>query len=94
MSIKSKFENHIFALQDKICLELENLDEKAKFKEDKWSRPEGGGGRTRIINNGNVFEKGGVNVSVVHGELPNLAQKSLQFMLIGDILKCMTITMN
>ena len=65
MSIKSKFENHIFALQDKICLELENLDEKAKFKEDKWSRPEGGGGRTRIINNGNVFEKGGVNVSVV-----------------------------
>lgn len=72
MSIKSKFENHIFALQDKICLELENLDEKAKFKEDKWSRPEGGGGRTRIINNGNVFEKGGVNVSVVHGELPKI----------------------
>jgi coproporphyrinogen III oxidase len=75
MSVKSTFENHIFKLQDKICKELENIDSKAKFKEDKWEREEGGGGKTRIIRNGNLFEKGGVNTSVVHGELPDLFKK-------------------
>ena len=75
MSIKSTFENHIFKLQDKICHELENIDAKAKFKEDKWEREEGGGGKTRIIRNGNLIEKGGVNTSVVHGELPDLFKK-------------------
>lgn len=75
MSIKSTFENHIFKLQDKICQELENIDSKAKFKEDKWEREEGGGGKTRIIRNGNLIEKGGVNTSVVHGELPDLFKK-------------------
>ena len=64
MSVKSTFENHIFKLQDKICKELENIDSKAKFKEDKWEREEGGGGKTRIIRNGNLFEKGGANTSV------------------------------
>lgn len=72
MSIKDQFEKHIFKLQDKICFELEKLDSKSNFVEDKWQREEGGGGRTRIISNGDVFEKGGVNVSVVHGELPQL----------------------
>jgi coproporphyrinogen III oxidase len=42
-----------------------------KFREDIWERPEGGGGRTRVIENGNVFEKGGVNISAVHGKLPD-----------------------
>ena len=51
MSIKSTFENHIFELQDKICVALENIDAKAKFVEDKWQREEGGGGKTRIIRN-------------------------------------------
>ena len=75
MSIRSTFENHIFNLQDKICKELEGIDSKAKFKEDKWERKEGGGGKTRIIKNGNLFEKGGVNTSVVHGKLPELFKK-------------------
>ena len=78
MSIKSTFENHIFKLQDKICQELENIDAKAKFKEDKWEREEGGGGKTRIIRNGNLIEKGGVNTSVVYGELPDLFKKKFK----------------
>jgi coproporphyrinogen III oxidase len=78
MSIKSTFENHIFKLQDKICQELENIDAKAKFKEDKWEREEGGGGKTRIIKNGNLIEKGGVNTSVVYGELPDLFKKKFK----------------
>ena len=78
MSIKSTFENHIFKLQDKICQELENIYAKAKFKEDKWKREEGGGGKTRIIRNGNLIEKGGVNTSVVYGELPDLFKKKFK----------------
>lgn len=56
-------------LQLHICAELEVEDGKAKFVEDNWERPGGGGGHTRVIQHGNVFEKGGVNFSAVHGEL-------------------------
>jgi coproporphyrinogen III oxidase len=56
-------------LQLHICSELEAEDGKAKFVEDTWERPGGGGGHTRVIQHGNVFEKGGVNFSAVHGEL-------------------------
>ncbi len=57
-------------LQNRICNGLEALDGKAKFKEELWERPEGGGGRTRVIQNGNIFEKGGVNFSAVFGPAP------------------------
>ncbi len=73
-SIKDKFFNYIHKLQDAITSKLEAVDGKAKFKEDLWKRPEGGGGRTRVIENGNVFEKGGVNISGVHGKLPESMQ--------------------
>ncbi len=56
-------------LQDRICQQLEKIDGKSVFQEDKWSREEGGGGRTRIITLGNVIEKGGVNFSEVHGQV-------------------------
>ena len=56
-------------LQDRICCGLEKLDGKATFREDQWQREDGGGGRTRIIRAGNLFEKGGVNFSEVHGEV-------------------------
>ena len=56
-------------LQDRICAALEELDGKARFREDLWHRPGGGGGRTRILADGAVFEKGGVSFSDVHGEL-------------------------
>lgn len=72
--IKDKFYTYIQSLQDTITSKLEEVDGKAKFQEDIWQRPEGGGGRTRVIENGDVFEKGGVNISGVHGELPKSMQ--------------------
>jgi coproporphyrinogen III oxidase len=61
----------IYDLQHKICKALEDVDGKAKFTEDEWQRAEGkgGGGLTKVIQNGNVFEKGGVNTSVVYGKV-------------------------
>ena len=69
--MKDRFYAYIEQLQDTITAKLEEVDGKATFKEDIWVRPEGGGGRTRVIENGAVFEKGGVNISGVHGELPD-----------------------
>jgi coproporphyrinogen III oxidase len=57
------------SLQDLICRELEVLDGVAVFVEDAWTREEGGGGRTRILQDGNLIEKGGVNFSEVYGEV-------------------------
>ncbi len=54
-------------LQDDICRRLEDLDGQAKFHEDRWERPEGGGGRSRVLKQGDVFEQGGVNYSEVFG---------------------------
>lgn len=65
------------SLQNAICNGLEELDGKVTFEEDLWSRPGGGGGRTRVIQNGNVFEKGGVNFSAVEGRLPENIQAAL-----------------
>ena len=58
---------YFMALQDTICQGLEAADGKAQFVEDSWQREEGGGGRTRVITNGNVIEQGGVNYSHVFG---------------------------
>src|SRR5215470_5532146 len=57
-------------LQDRICQALETLDGSARFRQDEWQRPGGGGGRSRAIDEGAVVEKGGVNFSDVAGELP------------------------
>ena len=73
--MKDKFFNYIHELQDTITTKFEAIDGKAKFQEDIWKRPEGGGGRTRIIENGNIIEKGGVNISGVHGKLPDTMQQ-------------------
>jgi coproporphyrinogen III oxidase len=56
-------------LQDRICRALEALDGPGRFREDTWQRQAGGGGRTRILTEGAVFEKAGVNFSEVHGQL-------------------------
>lgn len=72
--MKTKFYSYIQALQDRICGQLEAVDGGAGFHQDFWERPEGGGGRTRVIEKGGVFEKGGVNISKVHGELPQSLQ--------------------
>ena len=57
-------------IQDEICIGLETEDGKANFLEDAWTHANGGGGRTRVMSNGHVIEKGGVNFSAVEGELP------------------------
>jgi len=67
--MKDEFSAWVRDIQDTICREVERTDGQEKFLEDKWSRPEGGGGITRVIQNGAVFEKGGVNTSEVHGEI-------------------------
>jgi len=64
---KEAIKNYLLDLQDRICHELEAVDGRARFREDSWQRSEGGGGRSRVIADGEVFEKGGVNFSHVHG---------------------------
>ena len=64
-NFRDRWISFIHQLQDEICSALEKSDGAAKFVEDAWDRPEGGGGRTRVISNGKVIEKGGVNSSIV-----------------------------
>ncbi|CAM3749587.1 oxygen-dependent coproporphyrinogen oxidase [Mucilaginibacter galii] len=65
-------------IQDEICVSLEAADGAARFEEELWEREGGGGGRTRIIQNGSVLEKGGVNFSAVEGKLPDSVKKALK----------------
>jgi coproporphyrinogen III oxidase len=76
--MKSKISEEFKLMQDRICQRLEELDGLAAFREDNWQREEGGGGRTRVISNGKVFEKGGVNFSEVHGPVTDLMKKQLK----------------
>jgi len=57
------------ALQDRICTALEQLDGPGRFQQDSWERVGGGGGRTRVLQGGDVFEKAGVNFSEVFGQM-------------------------
>lgn len=66
------------SLQDRICSRLEEVDGISKFKEDKWQRPEGGGGRTRVIGGEGVLEKGGVNFSEVFGPVTEMMRKNTE----------------
>ncbi|KTD00924.1 oxygen-dependent coproporphyrinogen oxidase [Fluoribacter gormanii] len=59
--------NYLLQLQNTICLRLEDLDGQARFIEDSWKRPSGGGGITRVLTKGSVFAKAGVNFSHVSG---------------------------
>ncbi len=77
-NIKDQWVSTIHQLQNDICAALEQCDGKAKFFEDKWERPEGGGGKTRVIANGNVFEKGGVNTSIVFGDVTDAMRSQLK----------------
>jgi coproporphyrinogen III oxidase len=59
---------YLLSLQDQICHALEGVEPERRFTEDAWDRPNGGGGRTRVIADGKVIEKGGVNFSHVMGD--------------------------
>jgi coproporphyrinogen III oxidase len=82
MNVKQNWIDYIHSLQNTICAALEAADGKATFVEDQWKRAEGGGGKTRVIANGNVFEKGGVNTSVVFGNVT--AAMKTQLKIDGD----------
>lgn len=84
-----KIKSYLLQLQDKICTDLEEVDGKQKFITDEWQREQGGGGRTRVMGNGAVIEKGGVNFSHVFGDSmpasatahrPELAGRNFQAM--------------
>src|SRR5262245_8010817 len=69
MSWQEKTESYFKELQDRITRSVQELDGNS-FREDNWMRDGGGGGRTRILEEGLIFEKAGVNFSSVHGDLP------------------------
>jgi len=73
--MRAQMVEYVHNLQDQICSAISQID-KNLYREDEWEREEGGGGRSRVFSDGEVFEKAGVNVSVVHGTLsPEAAEK-------------------
>jgi len=74
-SMRGRFERVIRDAQDSICAAIEKADGKS-FREDAWTRPAGGGGISRVLQGGNVWEKAGVNVSVVYGSMPAEAYRA------------------
>jgi coproporphyrinogen III oxidase len=79
--------NHLLSLQDRICAAVEAEDGSGRFQEESWERPEGGGGRSRVLSEGTVFEQAGVGFSHVHGpglppsataQRPELAGRSFE----------------
>lgn len=73
---REEIKEYFMNLQDEICAGLESLDGRGKFHQDLWERPEGGGGRSRVII-GDKIEKGGVNFSAVEGHLPERISTAL-----------------
>ena len=81
--------NYLLGLQDSLCTELEAQEPEQRFQRDEWQRPEGGGGISRVLADGAVFERGGVNFSDIRGasmpaaataKRPELAGRSYQAM--------------
>ncbi|QDZ24031.1 coproporphyrinogen III oxidase [Chloropicon primus] len=73
--MREKFEKTIRKAQDEICAAITAVDGKS-FHEDTWTRPGGGGGISRVLSDGKVWEKAGVNVSVVYGSMPPEAYRA------------------
>ncbi|MEZ4904512.1 MAG: oxygen-dependent coproporphyrinogen oxidase [Spirosomataceae bacterium] len=70
--------NYFQSLQDQICQALEATDGLGRFQEDKWQHHSGGGGRTRLIQQGNIIEKGGVNFSEVQGQTSEALMRQMK----------------
>jgi len=75
-TMRRKFEQLCRRSQSSICKAIEELDGEGKFREDAWVRESGGGGISRVMSGGKVFEKAGVNLSVVYGTMPQEALKA------------------
>lgn len=70
----SRIKQFLLDLQDRICQQIANIDGKSTFEEQVWDRPEGGGGRSRVLRAGAIFEQAGINFSHVSGaQLPGSA---------------------
>ena len=78
MVSKTEISDWFEDLQDAICSRLVSIDGGAKFQEDYWERPGGGGGRSRILQRGELIEKGGVNFSNVSGVMPKKISRTLK----------------
>jgi len=77
MATKHEIADWFKELQTSICTQLETADGEGVFQREEWQRPGGGGGLTRVIENGKILEKGGVNFSAVEGQLPPNIQQAL-----------------
>jgi len=77
MSTREQWIEVIEDLQIRICKDIELCDGHVSFVEDNWEREGGGGGKTRVITNGNIFEKGGVNTSDVFGAITDTMRSQL-----------------
>jgi len=75
--IRDDLAGHLAALQEEICAALEGLDGVARFGRDAWDQPGGGGGVTRVLQDGALLEKAGVSFSNVYGELPEAFARRL-----------------
>ncbi len=73
-----RMSSFVSALQNRICDALETIDRTGSFKHTRWSRPEGGGGDTRVLENGSIFEKAAVNTSNVFGPLSETLSEHLK----------------
>lgn len=81
MPDKERIESEYRRIQSLICDAIEKADGKGKFEPDSWERAEGGGGVSRVLANGNILEKAGVNFSAVYGDMNEAMQKNLK---VGD----------
>lgn len=88
-TMRSQFELFVMKVQKEVCDQLQVIENKSdndlegrnqavQFKVDRWTRPEGGGGVTCVLEDGQVFEKAGVNISVVYGKLPAAAAQQMR----------------
>jgi coproporphyrinogen III oxidase len=84
---------YLLTLQDNICKALEQLDGQAQFETDEWTRPEGGGGRTRVLAGGAVIEQGGVNFSEVSGAALPASATATRPELAGRSFKAMGVSL-
>jgi coproporphyrinogen III oxidase len=78
LALKERARTYFETLQKKICKALEEIEGDKKFAEDRWEREGGGGGVTKVMEDGAVFEKAGVNVSTVFGVLPKAIAQKMQ----------------
>jgi coproporphyrinogen III oxidase len=90
---KEAVKQYLMQLQDRICEQLQLQEPDIDFRQDEWQRSEGGGGRTRVIEEGLVFEKGGVNFSHVTGKALPASATSVRPELAGRSFEAMGVSL-